>query len=674
MVHPVGQDKKPLTKWSQSATNDEEAVRRLWREFPDALVGIVTGKKSDLYVVDVDRPEALADAGFNLAGSLAIPSRREGGLHYYYAGPADGKPVKNVAKNGLDFRGDGGYVVFWADEVPRASLWTLPVPIAEWARGGTQDGTDRVAAPVDEVISEGGRESAMVSLAGSMRRRGMSETAILAALREENQAKCRPPLGDDDLQRIAGSVMRYEADGVPRGNALLNALQAFHESGTKEAPKAKPTSSDDSQFGLALEAAGKLRHRAKWRDDEKTWWMCSQNSKPGIWSRQRERGVKQALNQVLVEKKPDMTAAFRNGVEEFMRDLLAVDPSKFDRHPWQLGVVGGVVDLSTGTLSGPDPDLLLTRAAPVRYDPASKCPNWLAHLTRLFEDDSERVDWFQRAVGSALVGDATAKDQSFVVVLGDPGNGKGTVMRTLLHTLGQDQHAASINPGDLTGRERHLAWMHRLRGVRLAIVEELKNSKLDVAKIKTLTGGDNITANRMRQEDETWVPTHTLFMTTNHPPNFGNDTTGLHRRYRPIKTGPSLERSQMSPDYEARLREEADGILTWAIEGCLLWQAEGRRLPTLSVIDELAATHLADNDWRLEWSEGRIAFGVEKVRTSRKRLILNANHWLAERGLPNLDRGEITELYNWLREKGVKEVKSNGEYFFDELALLAGPG
>lgn len=71
----------------------------------------------------------------------------------------------------------------------------------------------------DGSIPEGKRNAHLTSLAGSMRRPGMSPEAILAALRVENTTRCRPPLPDDDVQTIARSVGKYEPDGDGDGDA-----------------------------------------------------------------------------------------------------------------------------------------------------------------------------------------------------------------------------------------------------------------------------------------------------------------------------------------------------------------------------------------------------------------------------------------------------------------------
>jgi hypothetical protein len=72
------------------------------------------------------------------------------------------------------------------------------------------------AAVVGERIAAGGRDKALTSLAGTMRRRGMSESAIYAGLSETNRERCDPPLPAADVRRIAKSVGRYRPIAPPK--------------------------------------------------------------------------------------------------------------------------------------------------------------------------------------------------------------------------------------------------------------------------------------------------------------------------------------------------------------------------------------------------------------------------------------------------------------------------
>ena len=662
-IEPVeGTDKTkktPLIKWGEGATTEEVEVRRLWRQFPDAAVGVATGQRSGLYVVDIDRVGAAEEAGFDLGAGKVVETNRSGGLHVYFAGPLDGGKVKNVAKDGLDFRGDGGFVVAW-NEPPDGTLAPLPAPVAEWARGGaTGRGDGAPAEPLADVIREGGREAAMVSLAGSMRRRGSSKAAIRAAIGAENAERCRPPLPDEDLDRIADSMMRYQAEGVPVDSAILAALSG-------RAP-GFVVPAEVTQFTVATAAAEWLRRRARWDDGGRSWWQCE----GGIWSAEREMSVRRTITEASVSCRPDASASWTAGVERYARELLAIDPATFDKEPWLLGVKGGVIDLRTGTLLDPDPDLLLTRAAPIEYDPDATCPTWIEHLLGLFGSE-EKLRWFQKACGMALCADSVSKDQNFVYLLGPPGAGKGLALRAMGKALGLDQHAANLQARDFVsgGPQRHLAWMTKLRGIRVAMVEEVPTRQMNTSLLKTLTGGDPITANRMRKEDETWEPTHTLFMSANHALDIdGRDADAMRRRYRPISTGQKVDHG---PGWEQRVLQELPGILAWMVEGTRLWIEDGCVLEQLPDMAREVDEHLEENDRWIEWAREaleRIDCAHDSTkecpadcpRTSRAAVTSSVNRWRAGRGLPSLTEGDLRELYGWLREQGARDTKQYRE-------------
>jgi hypothetical protein len=73
-------------------------------------------------------------------------------------------------------------------------------------RTDKKTGTNSVA----EQIAEGKRNSTLTKIGGAMRRHAATEEAILAALIEENQTQCDPPLSDKEVRQIAKSVSKYE--------------------------------------------------------------------------------------------------------------------------------------------------------------------------------------------------------------------------------------------------------------------------------------------------------------------------------------------------------------------------------------------------------------------------------------------------------------------------------
>lgn len=219
-------NKRPLCKWKSEASNTPEGIKALWQRNAYAAIGVATGAENGLYVVDVDDPCAVERAGIDLgACAILMRTNRPGGMHYYFGPPEDGLPVRNSADDGLDVRGDGGFVVVWSKFPADKILWPLPESLAVWAR--TRSNSVAVeTASVGELILEGARESTMVSMAGTLWRRGFVVDAVRAALWVQNSQRCVPPLEEEAIERIAASVTRYNRDELDV-STVRAALQAM---------------------------------------------------------------------------------------------------------------------------------------------------------------------------------------------------------------------------------------------------------------------------------------------------------------------------------------------------------------------------------------------------------------------------------------------------------------
>jgi len=103
--------KRPYLKWS-NATEDDDRVFELWRKYPDADVGILTGQESGLVVVDGDGPEGVKNARELLGDIDTLRVKTKRGVHWYFAHPRDGWVPTSAGRvaTGVDIRGDGGLV------------------------------------------------------------------------------------------------------------------------------------------------------------------------------------------------------------------------------------------------------------------------------------------------------------------------------------------------------------------------------------------------------------------------------------------------------------------------------------------------------------------------------------------------------------------------------------
>jgi hypothetical protein len=221
--------KQPLVPHGfQDATRDAAQIQAWWTRWPDANVAIAA---AGLVVVDVDPqgrgwphdPERAAQ----LAAAGAVSLTPRGGRHYVFRRPPDKawRCSTGHLAPGVDLRTDGGYFLVppsrTADGpyrwVPGLELDTpadgLPEPPA-WLAALLNRTDDRGAPTIEGglAIAEGQRNNALARLAGTMRRAGMTHAEILAALLQVNTDRCRPPLPQGEVERIAASVARYEPD------------------------------------------------------------------------------------------------------------------------------------------------------------------------------------------------------------------------------------------------------------------------------------------------------------------------------------------------------------------------------------------------------------------------------------------------------------------------------
>lgn len=116
-VHPCRAGKEAyLEGWPERATTDEDKVTSWWQRWPDALVGVATGR--GLVVVDVDGDEGAASLAALTERYGPLPPTRMvrtggGGYHFWLAVP-EGVETRNTASRigeKIDTRGDGGYVI-----------------------------------------------------------------------------------------------------------------------------------------------------------------------------------------------------------------------------------------------------------------------------------------------------------------------------------------------------------------------------------------------------------------------------------------------------------------------------------------------------------------------------------------------------------------------------------
>lgn len=253
-----------------------------------------------------------------------------------------------------------------------------------------------------------------------------------------------------------------------------------------------------------------------------------------------------------------------------------VSSDELDADPMLLNVANGTLDLTSGELREHDPADKITKLAPVEYDPDAPAPVFEAFIERILPDEEVRA-FVQRAAGYSLTGDIS--ERALFICYGDGANGKTVLLEGALSAvLGDYAQTAPIEmllekrPG---GVPNDLA---RLPGARLVRSSENDAGRtLAEGAIKSMTGGEIITARFMRGEWFEFRPTHKIWLATNYRPEVRGDASAIWDRIKLIPFDVRIPEGAQDKHLMDKL--ELPGILAWMVRGLADWREHGLAAP-----------------------------------------------------------------------------------------------
>lgn len=273
-----------------------------------------------------------------------------------------------------------------------------------------------------------------------------------------------------------------------------------------------------------------------------------------------------------------------------------IKPEELDQDPWLLNVENGTIDLKTGLLRKPGREDLITKLAPVHYDPLAECPLWMEHLTRIMEGKLHLINFLQRVFGYCLTG--VTGERAIFIAWGKGANGKSTTQESVSNVLGRDYSDRTTTETLLIKRDGAIPNdLAKLRGMRFVYASEAEEGKkLAESLVKDMTGGDRIAARFMRAEWFSFAPTFKLWLATNHKPIIHGTDNAIWDRIKLIPFTFTIPYDERIPHDEmfAKFQPESSGILAWMVRGCLDWQK--MRLGTPEEVTDATAEYRDEMD------------------------------------------------------------------------------
>jgi putative DNA primase/helicase len=672
--HPIGH---LASRGVLDATTEIDAIMKWWTCVPDANIGITTGKRSNLVVVDVDGPVGEAAlAGLERSHGPLPPTwsvKTGKGQHLYFRYPKDVAKIKSVARKKLclDVRADGGYVVappsmhesgrqyaFNADNA--AELAECPAWVIGYANGTLKIESShgaRTKAEIDPVLYSEAEEakvrSALDCIVADERDTWRDVGAALHSLNWGDKgfaiwtdwSRTSPGKFDDaDQQKTWGSFNRpYE--GAPITTATI-----FYMAGQLGwVDKARQREPD---FLTDLGNARRLVHRhgnnirfiaewgkwMVWNQNEARWEIDDDGAAMRLAKETVEGIYTDALSLANEADRIELRRhALRSQAEPRLKAMVnlaqteaavVISASQLDADPWLLGLRNGAINLKTDTFRPTRREDLILKRADVDFDVEAQCPAWSKFLDTVTAGDPDLQSYLQRVVGYMLTG--SVREEVMFVLHGTGNNGKSTYRETVHSLLGG--YALVADAGLLIERKTPggaTPEVARLKGRRLVSINETsENDHLNEARVKFITSSDKITARNLYQGFFDFDPSHKTCLTTNHKPIIRGTDTGIWRRIHLLPFTVAIPSDKVEKDFRGRrLTPELSGILNWALQGLVAYRKQGLNPPQAV----LASTqdYRKDMDVVGQWIEERCELDAQAcVPTSWA--YNDYSHWAAD--------------------------------------------
>ncbi len=543
--HPLG---TAVPNGCLDATTDRAVVASWQRRYPHAHWAIATGPESGLVVLDVDPQHGGSTTVAELErahGQLpdTVTCKTGGsGTHYYFQWPSNGAHVKNSEGGdgrplgkGVDVRGWHGYVIAppsghvsggtygWAQDrgpgdVALAELppWLLDLMVADSHQGADGDNGRKAPGWVADTLAglaEGHRDVDLTKVAGKLRRGGL-DAAEIETLLAPHAERASFPLSD--LRKLAGSI------------------------------GAKPRAYHHTDLGNAERFVDANRGRVRYCHAWKTWLIWNGRR----WQRDTDGGAERLAKECILglygeagklddaERKRLVAHAVRSEAAERIRAMLVlarsepgvpVSPGELDSDLWLFNCGNGTVNLHTGKLQLHNSADLITRMAPVPYEPNARLPLWDAFTADVCGGDPDLDAFLQRVMGAALCG---VPEEEIYFVYGPKLTGKTTLLEAVGAAFGDYAATADISTFLLPLREgAPRPDVVRLVGTRLVKAEEASHgSKLGDGLLKKMTGGATVTVRTLYEKEIEFKPTFTPIFASNVAPQAPHDDDAFWRR------------------------------------------------------------------------------------------------------------------------------------------------
>jgi len=288
------------------------------------------------------------------------------------------------------------------------------------------------------------------------------------------------------------------------------------------------------------------------------------------------------------------TKRISNALRE-AQPMCGIAAEDLDANPILLNFLNGTVDLRTGDLRPHEGADFITKVVHHNYRPDAAAPLFQEFAKSTF---GELAEYVQKAAGYSVTGDTSEK--IVLVLSGETNTGKSTFLELFRSTF--EEYATLIQVESLMVKSGYedantKSDLADLRGARLAITSETEQgAHLKESTLKRLTQGQGkIKGVRKYENPFEFQETHKLWIDSNHTIVVRGSDDAIWSRFAPIPCTNRIPVAKIDKAFPVKLKGEAEGFITWVLEGSKKWYAEG--------LGKVETVESARTKWRAEMDE-----------------------------------------------------------------------
>ena len=398
-----------------------------------------------------------------------------------------------------------------------------------------------------DLVTEGGRNNHLTSLAGALQRCGTSPAAITAALMAENETKCSPPLGTAEVEGIVASISKYPSASLSeRGDAAELLLQVLL----------------DRQF-----AGGKL---LTFGIDGRFWHYSGKH-----WQAVHDKWINgrilETLQTSLVQTSANSASLLRQ-VRALLEAKLAQKEDVFAfavEPPPVINCANGELWIAPDgkvELRAHKPKSYLRHCLNVAYDPAAECPEYDGALKEIFSAAAEpkglRRHWNEL---SGYIIQPRRNIPSIVILLGSGDNAKTVLSKTITKLLGDNL----VQAQRVDELDKNRFALGSLFGKFLFLDDDVRaGARLPDGTLKTISEAKEVTGEHKYGPTFNFTVRTVPLLLCNNIPSLADVSHGMLRRLMVIPFDRRFTDKDKDPELFERIwANELPGVLNRALSG-----------------------------------------------------------------------------------------------------------